>query len=54
MGVPAGASVLRLQNPSVTASIAVVTNAARPASPLTRALIEAAQTTATDDLLGGI
>ena len=49
---PAGASVLRLDNGAVTASVAVVTNAGRPVSVLTRALIQAAQTAAIDDLLG--
>lgn len=38
LGVPAGASVLRLRRPSVTALIALVTNRAEPGSSLTRAL----------------
>lgn len=44
LGLPAGASALRLHDPSVTASIALVTHAAEPISPLTRALVQTART----------
>jgi DNA-binding transcriptional LysR family regulator len=40
---PAGVRVLRLDSPSVTAQIALVTNAAEPGSVLTRALMQTAQ-----------
>jgi hypothetical protein len=50
---PAGACVLRLENPSVTAVVALVTNEGRPASVLTRALIQTAQSAGIDDALGG-
>ena len=53
MRPPAGARVLRLDKPSVTASVALVANAGRPASVLTRALIQAAQMAGIDGLLGG-
>jgi DNA-binding transcriptional LysR family regulator len=42
MGSPGGASVLRLEQPSVTAVIALVTNAVQPGSVLARALVQAA------------
>lgn len=42
LGVPAGASVLRLHNPSVTAPMVLVTNAAEPGSVVTRALVQTA------------
>jgi DNA-binding transcriptional LysR family regulator len=42
---PAGVQVLRLDNPSVTAVIALVTNAGEPGSVLARALIQTAQDT---------
>jgi DNA-binding transcriptional LysR family regulator len=48
---PAGASVLRLDNPSVTAQVALVANATAPVSVLTRALIQAAQTAGIDAAL---
>ena len=38
LGIPAGASMLRLRRPSVTALIALVTNRAEPGSLLARAL----------------
>ncbi|BAX90596.1 LysR family transcriptional regulator [Mycobacterium shigaense] len=43
LGVPAGASVLRLHDPSVTAPMALVTNAAEPGSVITRVLLQTAQ-----------
>lgn len=46
LGPPAGATVLRLEEPSVTALIALVTNAAEPGSPLTRALVQMAHSIA--------
>ena len=42
-GVPPGVSVLRLPGPSVTALLALVTHAAEPGSPLTRALVQVAR-----------
>jgi DNA-binding transcriptional LysR family regulator len=42
LGLPAGTSVLRLHDPSVTALMALVTSAAEPGSVVTRALIQAA------------
>lgn len=50
VGVPAGASVLRLVDPTVTASVVLVATGGRPASALTRALIQSAQSVALDDL----
>ncbi|HEY3996099.1 MAG TPA: LysR family transcriptional regulator [Mycobacterium sp.] len=43
LGIPAGISVLRLQRPSVTALIALVTNRAEPGSVLVRALRQTAR-----------
>ncbi|ORA82488.1 LysR family transcriptional regulator [Mycobacterium malmoense] len=43
LGVPAGASVLRLHNPSVTAPMVLVTNAAEPGSVVTRAVVQTAR-----------
>ncbi len=43
LGAPAGVSALRLERPSVTALIALVTNGAEPGSLLTRALIHTAR-----------
>ena len=43
LGIPAGIRVLRLQRPSVTALIALVTNRAEPGSVLVRALRQTAQ-----------
>jgi DNA-binding transcriptional LysR family regulator len=50
---PAGTCVLRLDNPSVGAVVALVTNAGRPASVLTRALLQTAQSAGIDDVLSG-
>lgn len=44
LGAPPGALVLRMEKPSVTAVIALVTHAEEPGSPLTRALVETART----------
>jgi DNA-binding transcriptional LysR family regulator len=43
LGIPAGIRVLRLQRPSVTALIALVTNRAEPGSVLVRALRQTAR-----------
>jgi DNA-binding transcriptional LysR family regulator len=43
LGSPAGAGVLRLEQPSVTAVIALVTSAAEPGSVLARALVQTAR-----------
>lgn len=43
LGAPAGASVLRLHGPSVTAPMVLVTNAAEPGSLVTRALVQIAR-----------
>lgn len=43
LGPPAGVRVLRLDQPSVTALIALVTNRVEPASLLTRALVQTAR-----------
>jgi DNA-binding transcriptional LysR family regulator len=51
---PAGARVLRLENPSVTAVVALVTDAAEPGSVLARALTQTARQAGIDDLLGGV
>jgi DNA-binding transcriptional LysR family regulator len=48
LGAPAGASVLRLHSPSVTAVMALVTNAAEPGSVVARALVEMARNTHLD------
>jgi DNA-binding transcriptional LysR family regulator len=53
LGAPAGISVLRLERPSVTALIALVTNAAEPGSLLTRALIQTARDAGITDALDG-
>jgi DNA-binding transcriptional LysR family regulator len=43
LGAPAGASVLQLRGPSVTALMALVTNAAEPGSVVARALVQIAR-----------
>jgi DNA-binding transcriptional LysR family regulator len=53
LGVPAGASVLRLQNPSVTAPMVLVTSAAEPGSVVTRAVVQAARDARIGDVFGG-
>jgi DNA-binding transcriptional LysR family regulator len=53
LGVPAGASVLRLHDPSVTAPMVLVTNAAEPGSVVTRALIATARDAAVGEAFGG-
>ena len=45
LGMPPGVAVLRLQEPSVTALLALVTHAGEPGSPLTRALVRTARDT---------
>jgi DNA-binding transcriptional LysR family regulator len=52
LGVPAGASVLRLHNPSVTALMALVTIAADPGSVVTRALVQTARDAGIGDVFG--
>ena len=42
LGMPAGVSVVRLREPSVTALLALVTPSAEPGSPVTRALVQTA------------
>jgi DNA-binding transcriptional LysR family regulator len=43
LGLPTGASVLRLHDPSVTAPMVLVTNAVEPGSVVTRALVQIAR-----------
>ncbi|MFE7420286.1 LysR family transcriptional regulator [Rhodococcus sp. NPDC057529] len=50
---PAGARTLRLDGPSVTARIALVTSAVEPGSVLTRAVLTTAQNARIGDLLDG-
>jgi DNA-binding transcriptional LysR family regulator len=45
LGMPPGVGVLRLLEPSVTALLALVTHAAEPGSPVTRALVQTARDT---------
>jgi DNA-binding transcriptional LysR family regulator len=52
LGVPAGASVLRLLNPSVTAPMVLVTSAAEPGSVVTRAVVQAAREARLGDVFG--
>ena len=52
LGPPAGAHVLRLHQPSVTALIALVTNKAEPGSVLTHALLETARDARIGDEFG--
>lgn len=52
LGVPAGASVLRLLNPSVTAPMVLVTSAAEPGSVVTRAVVQAAREARIGDVFG--
>ena len=54
LGTPPGVSVLRLEQPSVTALIALVTNKTEPGSLVTRALIETACESGIDVALGGL
>jgi DNA-binding transcriptional LysR family regulator len=48
---PAGVSVIRLANPSVTARIAVLTHAVQPGSVLTRAFVQTAHAAGLDGVL---
>lgn len=50
---PAGTRTLRLDNPSVTALIALVTDAAQPGSVLARALTQTARDARIQDRVGG-
>ncbi|MFC0452312.1 LysR family transcriptional regulator [Rhodococcus jostii] len=50
---PAGARAVRLDNPSVTARIALVASAVEPGSVLTRALLTTARSARIGDVLGG-
>jgi DNA-binding transcriptional LysR family regulator len=52
LGIPNGASVLRLHDPSITAVMALVTNAVEPGSVVTRALVQIARDPAIGDVLG--
>jgi DNA-binding transcriptional LysR family regulator len=52
LGVPAGASVLGLDNPSVTAPMVLVTSAAEPGSVVTRALVQTARDAGIGDVFG--
>lgn len=49
--LPAGTRILRLQNPSVSALIALVTTAVEPGSVLTRAFLQTAQNAGIEDVL---
>jgi DNA-binding transcriptional LysR family regulator len=53
LGPPAGVSVLRLDRPSVTALIVLVTNRVEPGSLLTRALLQTARNADIGAALGG-
>lgn len=52
LGVPAGACMLRLHDPSVTAPMVLVTTAAEPGSVVTRALIETVRDAAIGEAFG--
>jgi DNA-binding transcriptional LysR family regulator len=52
LGPPAGTSVLRLHNPSISAVMALVTNKAEPGSVLARALAQTAQEARIDAVFG--
>jgi DNA-binding transcriptional LysR family regulator len=52
LGIPAGASMLRLHNPSVTALMALVTTAVEPGSVVTRALVQTARDAGIGDVFG--
>jgi len=52
LGVPAGASVLELRDPAVTAPMVLVTNAAEPGSVVTRALVQTAREAGLADVFG--
>ena len=52
LGLPAGTSVLRLDNPSISAPMALVTSAAEPGSVVTRALIQTALDADIAEVLG--
>jgi DNA-binding transcriptional LysR family regulator len=53
LGAPAGARVLPLEQPSVTALIALVTNKAEPVSVLSRALVDTARDAGIADIYQG-
>jgi DNA-binding transcriptional LysR family regulator len=53
LGAPAGARVLPLDGPSVTATIALVTNNAEPVSVLARALVDTARDAGIGDVYQG-
>lgn len=53
LGVPAGASVLRLQDPSIIAAMVLVTRAEDPGSVVTRALVQTARDASIGDVFGG-
>ena len=52
LGVPAGASVLRLHDPSITAPMVLVTRAEDPGSVVTRALVQTARDVNIGDVFG--
>src|ERR1700743_2444746 len=52
LGVPAGASVLELRYPAVTAPMVLVTNAAEPGAVVTRALVQTAREAGLADVFG--
>jgi hypothetical protein len=52
LGVPTGASLLRLHDPSVAAAMVLVTNAAEPGSVVTRALVQIARDASTGGVFG--
>lgn len=52
LGVPAGASALRLHEPSITAPMVLVTNAEEPGSVVTRALVQTARDASIGDMFG--
>jgi hypothetical protein len=52
LGPPAGTSVLRLHDPSISAVMALVTNKAEPGSVLARALAQTAQEARIDAVFG--
>ncbi|GAB5003029.1 hypothetical protein MAHJHV63_50870 [Mycobacterium avium subsp. hominissuis] len=51
MRAPAGGRILRLENPTVTATVALVTSATEPGSVLTRAVCTNARGAGINDVL---
>jgi DNA-binding transcriptional LysR family regulator len=52
LGLPPGASMLRLHDPSVAAAMVLVTNAAEPGSVVSRALVQTARDASTGGVFG--